>query len=34
VKDLNTGTERTKQSSDMMMSKELKDVAAGTCELQ
>ena len=34
VKDLNTGTERTKQSSDMLLSKELKDVTAGACELQ
>lgn len=34
VKDLNTGTERTKQSSDMLLSKELKDVAAAACELQ
>lgn len=34
VKDLNTGTERTKQSSDMLLSKELKDVSAAACELQ
>lgn len=34
VKELNTGTERTKQSSDMLLSKELKDVPAATCELQ
>jgi len=34
VKELNTGTERTKQSSDMLLSKELKDQPAATCELQ
>lgn len=34
VKALNTGTERTKQSTDMLLSKELKDVPAATCELQ
>ena len=34
VKALNTGTERTKQSSDMLLSKELKDVAPAACELQ
>ena len=33
VKELNTGTERTKQSSDMLLSKELKDQPAATCEL-
>ena len=34
VKELNTGTERTKQSSDMLLSKELKDQPAATCELE
>lgn len=34
VKELNTGTERTKQSSDMLLSKELKDQPAATCDLQ
>lgn len=34
VKALNTGTERTKQASDLLLSKDLKDVPAATCELQ
>lgn len=34
VKALNTGTERTRQSGDLLLSKDLKDVSAAACDLQ